>query len=478
MKRKPFEFGLAVLAASLLLPGFAHARNNEMQVLPRNMTEDENAAMSEPPGTPGSGVYLWECFPQLAGFTATPPTDSRFPTEAEQTRGAMYAWPGYGDQMSPLTELIRNSVQQTGYETNVMVPSAFRAAAETTLRNRGFDDAMIGRINWFITPLNGIWIRDFGAEVLTNPTTGLQFVDMGYYSGQGTTCPPNPEGLPRLPGRPSDDVSPTRFAPTFPGYTGGIPVFRPALRTEGGNLQTDGAGTCFHMQREVLRANQFSRWTYDQTQLDQVYRDYFNCPNVITLESLRPDPTVDPFYQGVVIDHVDMIMTVISPRTKTNPGTILVARLDPEDAAVDPNNAAVLDRNAQTLITAGYNVVRIPQPARYCSVDYDLTCIAQPNDTRDCSTPNVDRVWATYANSMRIGNRMLVPIYRDPVNDASPLAQDVKDRILRQEAESLRTYQTVLDNEFGVGVVQVVPVVSDDMIPCQGSMHCITMTYN
>ncbi len=173
MKRKPFEFGLAALAALLLLPGLAHAQNNDTQVLPRNMTPDESAAMSEL-GTPGPGVYIWECFPDLAGFTATPPTDSRFPTEAEQTRGAMYGWPSYGPQMSPLTELIRNSVQQDGYETNVMVPASLRNSAETTLRSRGFDDGMIARINWFITPLNGIWIRDYGAEVLTTLPTYQQ----------------------------------------------------------------------------------------------------------------------------------------------------------------------------------------------------------------------------------------------------------------------------------------------------------------
>src|SRR5260370_13252636 len=166
MRREGLGFGPAALAAALLLPGLAHAQKRDMQVLPRNMTFEENAAMSEEPGTPGN-VYLWECFPLIAGFTATPPTDSRFPTEAEQTRGAIYAWPSYGPQMSPLTELIRNSVQQDGYETNVMVPSLYRASAEATLRGRGFDDGMIARINWFITPLNGIWIRDFGAEVLT-----------------------------------------------------------------------------------------------------------------------------------------------------------------------------------------------------------------------------------------------------------------------------------------------------------------------
>jgi hypothetical protein len=72
---------------------------------------------------------------------------------------------------------------------------------------------------------------------------------------------------------------------------------------------------------------------------------------------------------------------------------------------------------------------------------------------------------------------MLVPVYHDPVSDVSPLPQDVKDRINRQEAESLSTFQATLDSEFGPNAVTVVPVVSDDMIPCQGSMHCISMTY-
>jgi agmatine/peptidylarginine deiminase len=468
--RKPVY--LPLIGASLFVCAAAVAQEEQV-VLPRNLTLEEQQAYDRP-ATAGD-VFIWECFPELAGFTKFPPDTSRFPTEAEQTRGAMYGWPSYGHQMTPLTELIRNSVQQDGYETTVMVPSNLRAFAETTLRNRGFDDLMISRINWFNVPLDGIWIRDYGAEVLVTPDGTPQFVDMGYYSGPGTVCPDSPEGFPRLPGRPSDDVSPTRFAPYL---LSGVDVFRPPLRTEGGNLQTDGYGTCVHMQREVLARNNFSRWMYTQEQLDDVYRNYFNCPNVISLESLRPDPGVE-IGQRIVIDHVDMLMTFISARTETNPGTVLVARLDPEDAAFDPDNAAILDRNAQTLVDAGYNVIRIPQPARYCTLRRGNNCIANADDTLECvsGSPPRDRVWATYANSMRVGNRMLVPIYRDPVSDGSPLPQDVKDRIMRQETEALTTYQTALDNEFGVGAVEVVPVVSDDMIPCQGSMHCISMTY-
>jgi agmatine deiminase len=452
----------------VLLIGAIAAAASEERVMPRYMTDEEKAAQSS--NTPGQ-LFIWDCFPEIAGFTDPPPLTSRFPTESEQTQGAMYAWPSYGAQMSPLTELIRNSVQQDGYETTVMVTTASRAMAETTLRLRGFDDKMISRINWFITPLNGIWIRDFGAEVLVTPEGNFQFVDMGYYSSSRAGCAATPD---QMPSRPSDDVSPTRFAPNL---LSGVEVFRPMLRTEGGNLQTDGLGTCVHMQRDVLAANRFTgagiSWMYTQEELDSVYTNFYNCDRVITLESFRPDPGPATLGQRNVIDHVDMFMTFVSPQT------VIVGRLDPEDAAFDPNNAAILERNAQTLSDAGYNIVRIPQPSRYCTLRRSGTCVANPNDTRECvgGTPAQDRVWATYANSIRIGNRMLVPVYHDPVSDSSPLPQDLKVRINRQEAEALDTFQATLDSEFGPGAVTVVPVVSDDMIPCQGSMHCISMTY-
>ena len=453
------------LIGAVLLSGTVVAAGSEERVLPRYMTEEEQAAQA----ANAPGMFIWDCFPEIAGFTDPPPLTSRFPTESEQTQGAMYAWPSYGAQMSPLTELIRNSVQQDGYQTTVMVTAASRAPSEATLRLGGFDDDMISRINWFITPLNGIWIRDFGAEVLITPDGTFQFVDMGYYSSAASACSPTPDGMPQ---RPSDDVSPTRFATST--MLPGVDVFRPMLRTEGGNLQTDGQGTCVHMQRDVLAANRFAgggiSWQYTQEDLDNVYTNFFNCTRVITLESFGLDPGPTTLGQRRVIDHVDMFMSFVSPQT------VIVARLDDADAAIDPNNAAILERNAQRLSDAGYNVVRIPQPARYCTVRRSTTCVANPNDTREC-VGAVDRVWATYANSIRIGNRMLVPVYHDPVSDVSPLPQDVKDRINRQEAEAMSTFQATLDAEFGPNAVMVVPVVSDDMIPCQGSMHCISMTY-
>jgi len=406
-------------------------------VLPRYQTEMEKKQSEEVLG----GLYIWECFPTLAGFTERPPKTARFPGEFEQTNGVFYGWPIYGCQMPELTELIRNSIGNV--PTTVLVPSAQRFAAEACLRGREFTDEQIALIDWQIIPLDGVWIRDYGQEVLRDADGSQLFVDMGYYSGPSAGCV-------SFPGRPNDDVSPTRYAPAF-----GVNVYRPQLRTEGGNLTTDGAGTCFHNQRMVLQQNQFSRWSYTQEQLDDVYRQYYNCPNVVTLESLMRDP-----FGFQVIDHIDMTTTFISP-TK-----VLHGQYDPAD---DPVNAAILDQNAELLTSLGYNVVRIPMPKPYCTLRTG-SCIAQPGSARECGGGGLDRVWATYANSMRVGSKMLVPVYRD-------VPESMRKIIEQQEAMALAIYQAELDAEYGKGVVQVVPIIADWMIPCQGTLHCIAMTY-
>jgi agmatine/peptidylarginine deiminase len=350
--------------------------------------------------------------------------------------------------------------------------------ARSCLSSRGFSTDDLNQINWYFSPRVDsvsnigfdIWIRDYGPEILVTPDGSYQFVDMGYYSG------PALRDCQQFGGRPNSDVSPTMFAsgtgvPT-PTFVSGVDTFRPALRTEGGNLQTDGLGTCVHMQRDVLAQNNFGTafphgWHYTQSDLDSVYQQFYNCSHVITLQSLEPDPQTG-IGMRQNIDHVDMFMTFISQ------SKVLVGQFADEDAAFDPTNAAILDNNAQTLSDAGYNVVRIPMPRRYCVQHRPLTgCISFPGDAKECTSGfpiNSDRVWATYANSIRIGNKMMVPVYHE-VPDA------IAEQVAVQEMTALNTFQTELDNEFGPGAVEVVPIVSDRMINCLGSVHCISMTY-
>src|SRR5258708_508103 len=100
------------------------------------------------------------------------------------------------------------------------------------------------------------------------------------------------------------------------------------------------------------------------------------------------------------------------------------------------------------MIDAGYLVSRVPMPARYCTLySPQGSCIVTPNQTRTCTqlpATQLDRVWATYANSIRVENKMIVPVYRD-------VPPSLQARIRAQEAEALGVFQRELDAEFGAG---------------------------
>ncbi|MBI1746422.1 MAG: agmatine deiminase family protein [Acidobacteria bacterium] len=461
MKRKIF-YGLLLAfigLPALLVLAQAPLPEDEI-VLPRYRTQaekDYEQAMTT--AGPGGG-YIWECWPDLAGITGQPPATARWRGESGKLSGVIYGWPSYGCQMPELTELIRNSIANV--TVTVIVPSGLYNSARTCLRNRGITDAQLDTINWFFAPLDGIWIRDWGPEVLLDDKDGsYKFVDMVYYDGFSTNC------RPPLPGRPNDNVAPTLLASEF--VDGPAEVLRPPLRTEGGYIMvgesTAGEKTCIRQTRDIFSRNNFTRaghetWQYTQDAIDDVFRQYYNCPNVVRMTSQQRDP-----WGFGVIDHMDMTTAQISANK------FLVGRFDPDD---DPVNALIIDSHAEALEAAGLTVVRIPMPKPYCTVRR-ASCISLVGDVRECTTPptGLDRVFATYANSIRVGNKMMVPVYRD----LATLPQDHQDTIAAQEAEALAIFQRELDAEFGTGSVEVVPVVSDRMIPCQGAVHCITMTY-
>jgi agmatine/peptidylarginine deiminase len=410
--------------------------NLESQVKPRSLTNGEEILMIlNDPAKGKAQAYPWECSPNIYGFTDSPAESVDFPSEYASTTGVMIGWPSWGCVLPEISELIRQSVGRIN--VTVMVPPSIRQSAESCLKKRGITDEQLSQIEWIEMSLDSVWIRDYGSEIVNGKDGSRHLIDMSYYPVPSNTCN-------NLLGRPNDDAMPTSLSATW-----NYPVHRPQVRLEGGNLQTDGAGTCFRGRRVANARNNFSGWRYNETQLNEVLGRYYNC-SVIALESM----------EGGVIDHIDMWMTIISNKA------ILVGKYDPSD---DPTNAAILDRNAQRLSDMGYRVVRLPMPRLYCR-QASMSAIGKENLIRPCSEPNTERIWATYTNSIRLGNVMAVPVYHwVPETLGSDIAQ--------QETEALEIYQTELDREFGPNAVEVVPIVSDVMIPLQGAAHCVTMTY-
>lgn len=409
---------------------------HEAQVVPHGQAQAEllKAALSD--AAHGAATATpWECDPELYGFTPVPDMTFRLPNESESTSGLLVGWPSWGCVLPELTELVRHSVGHA--QVTVVVPEQFQQSAVACMRRRGMTDEQLDLIDWVNAPVSSVWMRDYGPEVVLDEDDQRHLVDMSYYPSAADTCH-------NLGGRSADDAIPTHL-----GSLWQLPVHRPQVRFEGGNILSDGAGHCFRARDVANLANCFSRWCYTEEELNDLLGAQLGC-EVVSMDSMVGD----------VIDHIDMWMAFLSPRT------VLVGRYDPAD---DPDNAAILDGNAARLESLGYRVARVPMPTPWCKKSLS-GCIGKEHLVTTCDHKQSARVWATYTNSIRVGDQMIVPVFHW-------VPEAIEAQVAAQEQEALATYQVELDREFGAGAVTVVPVASDVIIPCQGTFHCISMTY-
>src|SRR5262249_3770292 len=202
-----------------------------------------------------------------------------------------------------------------------------------------------------------------GPEFVYDGVGNFSIIDMSYYP-QVWASPTSPRGRVR------DDAVPTRL-----GAYWGVPAYLPQLAAEGGNLQTDGNGTCF--VSDVMRANNARIFgaTFTAQVLANTLGAYYGCQRTIILNPLSGEGT----------GHIDMFMSVVTP------DTILVGQYDP---SYDATNANRLNQNADLLASLGYNVTRIPMPRPY-------TIGGRP-------------VWGALSHSITINNPPPVPLSPKP----------------------------------------------------------------
>jgi hypothetical protein len=177
--------------------------NEEDHVIPHGLTAEEEFLMSLDPSLGRNQAYPWECNPDLYGFTSPPIGDYRFPSEYESTSGLLLGWPSWGCVLPELTEIVRKSVDRI--PVSILVPTTFRQSAVACLKRRGLTDSQIAHIAWVETPVDSVWIRDYGPEVVSSYSGSRHLIDMSYYPQLSNTCN-------NLAGRPNDDATPTHLA--------------------------------------------------------------------------------------------------------------------------------------------------------------------------------------------------------------------------------------------------------------------------
>lgn len=293
--------------------------------------------------------------------------------------------PIWEDHRATYSTMLREATQHGRVQAAVMMPDEI----PTVRANLAADGVDLSKID-IVGPIDTIWMRDFGPVPVETPE-GRGVVDFHY----AIDCVDN-------------DLYPTSSRKEAQ------PVWRSSMYVEGGNLMTDGMGTCFATEGLL-----------DNTQLDEFTLEaqlttWLGCERLVMLEPLV----------GTVIDHVDMMLTPAPD------GTLLIAAFHPEQ---DRENHDIMTRNRRLLEQIRerdglhWNIVDLPTP---------------PSLPRE-NGPLV----RTWNNLLPFNGAVFVPSYA-----GSPAELQA------------RAHQRIKEAFPGRKLVEVP---SDALIEYQGAVHCI-----
>lgn len=339
-------------------------------------------------------TWLRNRHPDTFGFTPAPQGSIRTPGEYEPAASLRLVYPGWDDHDEFYGAIIAGAVGHGQVHIHLLQPRD-RWMLRRLLNRFGVSTR---QVTIHTAPqIESIWIRDYGPQVVF--VDGEPMIMDGRYN---VDCV-------------HDDAMPSRIAAAE-----GMPVLRPPLLLEGGNLLSDGRGTCF-VTHHLAEVNQIS-----EAELACLLERYFGYGRVVFLEALTGD----------VIEHVDMFLSV------ADPGTLLLAEAD---RLLDPDNHSILEENfarLSALRTARgrpYRIIRVPIPP---PLAYN------PSNTH----PHHVR---SYLNLVPFNGVVLVPVFQAD---------------LSLEEEALRRIASAFPGR------EIVPIPADTVAASYGAVHCVTQT--
>jgi agmatine/peptidylarginine deiminase len=223
-----------------------------------------------------------------------------------------------------------------------------------------------------------------------------------------------------------------------------IPILETDLRMDGGNVVTDGRGTCFSTRILVAKNGG------DRTRVERALREDLGCQRSVFLAA----PQRLDFIQ-----HVDTLLYFA----------------DAENAVLSMPTLYESDKirefqNVRTLLELGYEVHRIPRPTASITYTNILT-------TRDNVYVPQYTMYKIESREQAAINARVDALDRDQQRDLAAwyLSQPVKTERVRGGE------QLAADNRRALEVIgrlfperTVVPVDSDETLDTQGSWHCLS----
>lgn len=331
--------------------------------------------------------------PDTYGFTEPPRGTIRLPGEYEPADALYLAYTAIDDYDAIFGGLLQAATSHGPVRVLYLPGARKRLEARLWLHDLTWSD--IQRVH--TAPFNSIWVRDFGPIAVHTPD-GVAWIDTRYVGD----CL-------------LDDALPTRLAAAHPGTR----VHRSPLRLDGGNLLSDGAGTCF-VASGVARRNSMSDQEFQVTM-----QRWFGCERLVILHPLA----------GNVIEHVDMFLHVAAE------DLILLGSYEPGE---HPENERRLEANFATLAAMltpqghPYRIMRVPMPPPL-----------------DPAADDPEPLLRSYLNLVVFNDGVVVPTYGDDPQR--------EQRVLGLIAQAYPGRE-------------IVPVDASRLAADLGALHCVTFT--
>jgi len=300
-----------------------------------------------------------------------------FPAEWHPHRATWLSWP-HKEASWPgkITTIYRPYCQfikevSAGEQVCINVADAtMQSVATTHLKEAGVD---LSKITFYHHPTDDAWCRDHGPAFLINPNADNPklVVDWGY-NAWGNKYPPYEQ----------DDVIPSWVARAL-----NLPVVHPGIVMEGGSVDFNGKGTLLTTTACLLNKNRNPHLS--QGEIERYLFDYYGISQVLWLGD------------GIVGDdtdgHIDDITRFVNEDTVV---TVVETNRADENYAILQDNLKLL-KEMRLPNDKKLNIIELPMPA---PVEYDG-----------------QRLPASYANFYIANATVVVPTYRDELNDQKAL---------------------------------------------------------
>jgi agmatine/peptidylarginine deiminase len=352
-----------------------------------------------------------------------PPAGVLRPGEFEPMDSVVISVLSYGSDFMAMWWQMVDVYRNAGHTWIIADPSA-KQQLEPLLYGAGIEESAYSWLNY---PLDSIWVRDYGPEFAVEPDGTRHVVDAYYW------------------GRPLDDLVPLWIAASDWIGADGQPLEAHSHIHEmsGGNVMSDGAGTCFFS--DIVYGYEKPVGWSDQD-VDDLMREYLGCEQMVVLNPICLDGTGHIDLYAKLLSPTSILLGEFSPETHFKGETYVADPWNCTDNYIDDyqdqeDNLAIIEATTN-LEGEAWQVTRLPMLEPYKS--------------------GPDWVYRSYMNSQIFNNWVAMPSYYAPKGD------ETADDLLEMEAQAIAAYEAALPG------VNVVPIDADHIIPMAGAMHCIT----